>query len=197
MEVDKNLFRELNSGLSLVPGISPRQIAFQENDAGVITGFVMDGLPFMSLYKASAFASPSLNFSFLGLALLVFLGVVLRRFFQRREFKLFPDADRSVLSGALYTSLAHLLVVIVGAVVVSIVMDSLISGFPLLFKLWLILPIVATLASVYLVYCTYRVWKQGLLTGVWARIRFSLVTFSALFMCWFYYYWNILGFQYL
>ena len=47
VEVEDNLFREQNSGISLVPGISPRLLAFQENDQGEITGFVMDGLPFM------------------------------------------------------------------------------------------------------------------------------------------------------
>jgi CubicO group peptidase (beta-lactamase class C family) len=197
VEVEKNLFRERDAGLSLIAGISPRLIAFQENDAGVITGFVMDGLPFMSLYKAPAYDTASFNFTLLGLSLLVFLGFVLRRFFQRREFKSFPTADRVALSSALYTSVAHLLVVVVGAVVVSIVMDSLISGFPPLFKLWLILPIVATVCSFYLFYRCFQVWQQKLLAGVWARVRFTIIPLAAVFMCWFYYYWNILGFQYL
>jgi CubicO group peptidase (beta-lactamase class C family) len=197
VEVDKNLFRELNPNISLIAGISPRQLAFQENDEGAITGFVMDGLPFMSLYKAPVYVTPSLQYSLLGLSLLVFLGVVLRRFYQRREFASFPGADRSALGGSLYASIAHLSVVIVGAIVISIVQNSLMSGFPLPLKLWLILPIVATLASVYLAYRTYQVWQGGLLAGAWARIRFTVVTLCALFMCWFYWYWNILGFQYL
>jgi CubicO group peptidase (beta-lactamase class C family) len=197
VEVEKNLFRERDAGLSLIAGISPLLIAFQENDAGVITGFVMDGLPFMSLYKAPAYATPSFNFTLLGLSLVIFLGVVLRRFFQRREFKSFSAADRLALSSALYASVAQLLVVVIGAIVISIVMESLIAGFPLPVKLWLILPIVATFATLYLVYRNYQVWRQKLLSGVWARIRFTLVTFAALFMTWFYGYWNVLGFQYL
>jgi len=197
VEVEKNLFRELNPNISLIAGISPRQLAFQENDEGVITGFVMDGLPFMSLYKIPVYATPSLQYSLLGLSLLVFLGVVLRRFYQRREFPSFAGADRSALSSSLYASIAHLLVVIVGAIVILIVQDSLMGGFPLLLKLWLILPILATMVSLYLVYRTYGVWQQGILAGVWSRIRFTVVTLCALFMCWFYWYWNILGFQYL
>ncbi|HET6564430.1 MAG TPA: serine hydrolase domain-containing protein, partial [Xanthomonadales bacterium] len=50
-EVEKNLFRETSPLVGLAPGISPRLIAFQENDQGTITGFVMEGLPFMSLRK--------------------------------------------------------------------------------------------------------------------------------------------------
>jgi len=121
----------------------------------------------------------------------------LRRFYQRRELALLPDADRAAFSSSLYASIAHLLVVVVGAIVVSIVMERLIAGFPLPFKLWLILPIIATLASLYLVYRAFLVWQGGLLAGVWARIRFTIVVLCALFMCWFYWFWNILGFQYL
>lgn len=197
VEVEENLFRELDSNLSLIAGISPRQIAFQEDADGVVTGFVMDGLPFMSLRRVPVYATPSFNFSLLGLSLLVLLGFALRRFFQRREIALLSDGSRSAINGAMYASAAHLAVVILGAVVISIVMKDLINGFPLLFKVWLILPIAATLTTVYLAYRTIQVWQQRLLTGVWSRIRYSVVTLSALFMCWFYWYWNILGFQYL
>jgi CubicO group peptidase (beta-lactamase class C family) len=197
VEVEENLFRELNSNLSLIAGISPPYLAFQENEEGDVTGFVMDGLPFMSLYKVPGYTTSSFNFTLLGISLLVFLGVVLRRFYQRRELALLPDADRAALGGALYASIAHLLVVVVGAIVVSIVMERLIAGFPLPFKLWLVLPIIATLASLYLVYRAFLVWRGGLLAGVWARIRFTIVVLCALFMCWFYWFWNILGFQYL
>jgi CubicO group peptidase (beta-lactamase class C family) len=197
VEVEENLFRERNSNLSLIAGISPPYLAFQENEDGDVTGFVMDGLPFMSLYKVPFYTTSSFNFTLLGISLLVFLGVVLRRFYQRRELALLPDADRAAFSSSLYASIAHLLVVIVGAIVVSIVMERLIAGFPLPFKLWLILPIIATLASLYLVYRAFLVWQGGLLAGVWARIRFTIVVLCALFMCWFYWFWNILGFQYL
>lgn len=196
VEVEENLFRELNSNLSLIAGISPPYLAFQQNDEGDVTGFVMDGLPFMSLYRVPVYTTPSFNFTLLGISLLVFLGVVLRRFYQRRELALLADADRAALGSSLYASIAHLLVVVVGAIVVSIAMERLIAGFPLPFKLWLILPIIATLASLYLVYRAFHVWQKGLLAGVWARIRFTLVVLCALFMCWFYWYWNILGFQY-
>jgi hypothetical protein len=88
------------------------------------------------------------------------------------------------------------LAIVIGAVVLTIVQDQLFSGIPLAFKLWLLLPIVATLAGLYLLYRTVVVWRQGLLAGVWARLRYTVVTMCVLFMCWFYYFWNILGFQY-
>lgn len=196
-EVEKNLFRQMDSGISIVPGISPRLIAFQENDNGDITGFVMDGLPFMSLRKLPAYETPAFNFSLLGLALFILLMVLLRRFFQRSKIKAMPAADQSAIKAAVYAAAANWLVVISGAIVISIVADEMFSHIPSLFKLWLIMPVIATLAGLYLLYKTVSVWKQGLLAGTWARVRFTIVMLSALFLCWFYYFWNILGWQYL
>lgn len=195
-EVDKNLFRETSPLVGLAPGISPRLIAFQENEQGAISGFVMEGLPFMSLRKLPAYATGNFNFTLLGLAMMVFLGVLLRRFFQRREFKALPAADRSALDAATWASLANILVLAVGAIVISIVGDKLFGGIPLMFKLWLVLPIIAFLAGLYLLYRCVLVWRQGLLASKWARLRYTLVALSAGFMCWFYWFWNILGFQF-
>lgn len=197
VEVDDNLFRETTPGISLIAGISPPALAFQEDADGRITGFVMDGLPFMSLRKLPLAATPNFNFSLLGLALLIFLAVLARRWYQRANIRAQSPADRAAIRAAVYASAANLLVVVSGLVVLTIVMDSLFGGIPLLLKLWLVLPIVAVLVSLYLVYRTVVVWRHGLLAGLWSRLRYSAVALSALFMCWFYYYWNILGFQYL
>jgi len=82
-------------------------------------------------------------------------------------------------------------------VVIATVMDDLLSGFPTPFKAWLVLPLLATLASLYLAYRTVLVWSKGALAGLMARLRYTVVTLSALALVWFYWYWNILGFQYL
>jgi hypothetical protein len=157
----------------------------------------MDGLPFMSLRKLPTYHTGPFNYAFLGFAMLVFLGVVLRRFYQRAAIKSFALADRLAFNSAVYAAAANLLVVVTGVIVITIVQDELFSGIPLLFKLWLIVPIIATVAGFYLAFRNVQVWQQNQLAGVWARIRFTVVTLCALFMCWFYYYWNILGFQYL
>jgi CubicO group peptidase (beta-lactamase class C family) len=197
VEVDDNLFHELVPGVSMVAGISPRQVAFQEDANGNITGFVMDGLPFMSLRKLSAYQTPNFNFTLLGLSALVLLLFALRRYFQRREIATFSAEDRSAIRAAFYASAAHLAVFVVGAVVLSIVMEDLFGGLPLLFKAWLFLPIIASLATLYFAYKTLGVWKDGLLASGWARVRYSIVLLAALFPTWFYWLFNILGFQYL
>jgi len=196
VEVEKNLFRELDAGISIVAGISPRLVAFQEDGQGEITGFVMEGLPFMSLRKLPVWETPNFNFALMGFSFLVFLGVLLRRFYQRAAIRALPVRDRGAIRAAAYASAANWLVLILGVVVVSVVKDQMFTHIPLLFKLWLVLPIVAFVAGIYLLYRFFGVWRQGLLAGAWARVRYSIVTLSAVFMCWFYWFWNILGFQY-
>ena len=138
----------------------------------------------------------TLLLTLLGLSLLVLALVVLRRFFQRKAIGEMSDPEKSALNSALLAAASNLLVIVVGVIVLSIVGNRLQSEIPLLFKLWLVLPIVATLAGLYLLVRTVVVWRQKLLANAWARVRFSLTTASALFMCWFYFFWNILGFQY-
>jgi CubicO group peptidase (beta-lactamase class C family) len=196
-EVEQNLFREADPGISLVAGISPRLLAFQENPKGEITGFVMEGLPFMSLRKLPFQATPNFNLTLLGFSFLVFLGVLARRFFQRAAIRALPARDRSAVRASVFAAAANWLALIAGVVVISIVQDRMFSEMPFLLKAWLVLPIVATVAGLFLVFRMIGVWRNGDLAGIWARLRYSVVALCALFMCWFYWFWNILGWQYL
>ena len=196
-EVEKNLFRETSSGISLVPGISPRLLAFQENGQGEVTGFVMEGLPFMSLRKLPSYATANFNYMLLGFSFLVFLFVLLRRFFQRAAIRSMPAKDRGAIGASVLTAAANWLVLIVGVIVISVVQDRIYSEIPFLLKAWLVLPVIATLAGLYLAFRTIGVWRGGLLAGTWARLRYSVIALCGLFMCWFYWFWNILGWQYL
>ena len=195
-EVGNNLFRELDPSIPLVAGIAPEYLAFQENEDGEITGFVLDGLPFMSLRRLPAAATPAFNFTMLGLSLLVFLAVVAGRWYQRSLVRSRTAPDSAAINSAFFASAANLLVVITGVIVISIVQDALFGGIPGLFKAWLVVPLIAAVLGLYLLYRTVLVWRDGLLAGTWARVRFTIVTLCALFMCWFYWYWNVLGFQY-
>ena len=196
-EVEENLFRETDPGISLIAGISPRLLAFQENPQGEITGFVMEGLPFMSLRKLPAYATANFNLTLLGFSFLVFLFVLLRRFFQRAAIKALPAADRSAVRASVMAAAANWLALVAGVVVITLIEDRMFSEIPFLLKAWLVLPIVATIAGLFLVFRTIGVWRSGALAGIRARLRYSVVALCALFMCWFYWFWNILGWQYL
>ena len=196
VEVEENLFRQLNPDIALLSGVAPALMAFQENEDGEITGFVLDGLPFMSLRRLSVIDTPSFNFTLLGLAVFVFLGVAARRFYARALIRSWPPEDRSAYLAAFRVSAIQLGTLVAGGIVLTAVGDNLFTEIPFLFKAWLVLPILATLAGLYLAYRTVLVWSGGTFSGLWPRIRYSIVAAGALFMCWFYWYWNILGFQY-
>lgn len=195
-EVDENLFREVSRQVSLDAGFSPRLIAFQQDEQGAINGFVLDGLPFMSLRKLPVWATPAFSAMLVLLSILVFAAVLLRRVYQRREIRGWPAPERTALRAAVLASATHLLALTLGVLVMAVVADSLFTGVPMLLTLWLWLPIVATLASAYLLYRTVTVWRHGLFASVWARLRFTAVLVAALALSWFYYYWNLLGFHY-
>ncbi len=197
VEVDDNLFRELDSNLSIIQGLAPRLLAFQENEAGEITGFTLDGLPFMSLRKLPVYFTTSFNMGLLGLSMLIFLLVLLRRFYQRAANASLGAGDRSTVRAAVLTATSNWLVMILFGLVMVLVGDQLQGGIPTLVKIWLILPIIATLAGLYLLYRMILVWKNGDLKGFWARLRYTAVALSGLFMAWFYYQWNFLGWQYM
>ena len=197
VEVEKNLFRELDSEVALSPRFSPRRIAFQEGTDGAITGMVLDGLPFMSMYKSPAYANTGVNAFFLVLSVLVFIGVLLRLAYQWSAFRGMSGPDRSATLASVYVAASNLLFLIVAVLVVSIYRMDLFNNLPFVFKAMLVLPILAFVAGLYHAYKLVTVWKNGLLVSAWARLRYGVVTGCALFMCWFYYFWNILGFQYL
>jgi len=86
---------------------------------------------------------------------------------------------------------------IFGIIALSVDGDKLFSvGVTPLMKFWLLFPILATIAGGYQMYQSVIVWKNNY-WGIWKKIRFSIISLCCLFMIWFYYYWNILGFNYL
>ncbi len=187
IEIDERLFRNVENG---------DLVAFQENGQGDIIGYVQNGLSIISMNRAGWQSSKAFNFGMLGLAVIVFLAVFLRYLYQRDRIRALPAADKRATRAVVITAVSHLWVLVFFGIVMLAVGDQLMARIPLLFKFWLVFPIIATLASFYLLYQTALVWKNGLLAGKFVRIRYSIVSLCALFMCWFYYFWNLLGFNY-
>ncbi len=187
VEIDNNLFQQVTGSM---------KIAFQENATGDITGFVTDFAPYVSMYKVPASQNASLYRLLSVGSFLLFVGVVLRRLYQGERFAMLSIADKRVANASFITAIANLSVLFVGAFVLISAGDDLYLEILLSFKFWLVLPIIATVLGMYHAYNSFLVWRNELCGSVWARVRYSIVSFCALFMCWFYYYWNILGYQY-
>ena len=187
VEVDKNLFREVDDY---------GRVAFQEDANGEIEGFVIDGLGVMQLYKAPFYETPAFTVSLVGLSLLSFVGVFFRLAYQWSGFRTLGGTDRKAFFASIYVAVANYLFFILALTGVSSGLIALMYDLPATLKFSLVFPILATLAAFYHVYCAVQVWRQSALLSAWARIRYSMVTLCALFMVWFYYYWNLLGFNY-
>ncbi|MEJ8566465.1 serine hydrolase domain-containing protein [Elongatibacter sediminis] len=195
VEVETNLFRELDGDYTLGGGFRPRLLAFQQDSAGTITGFTMDEWPFMSLrkkpwYERLLFMQPLLWFCG-G----VFVATLLLRLMRRRAIGLLPRTDRRAIDAAVWAAASHLTVGVAAAWVLHFVAGQLRNEVPFSFKFALVLPLIATVLTAYLVYHAIGVWSGPRLGGRTVRLAHALVSFCALFMCWFYAYWNILGFQ--
>jgi len=188
IEIDENLFQERGG---------KAKIAFQENESGKINGMIFDVYPFMSMYKASMWKGQSFNFLFIGLSVIVFLGVMLRLAYQWSIYKSLPKEEKDATTSAIVAAGLNLGFFIFGIIALSVDGDTLFSvGFTPLMKFWLLFPILATIAGGYQIYQAVIVWKNNY-WGIWKRIRFSIISLCCLFMIWFYYYWNILGYNYL
>jgi len=187
VEIDRNLFQQMH-GLM--------KVAFQENDAGDITGFVVDFAPFVSMYKVPLLENAGINKMLLFLSFLAFIGVFLKRLYQRTAYHLLQGAEKTAARASFLVASSNLMVLVIGALVIMSAGSGLFIEIPLSFKIWLVFPILAVLAGLYQAYNTLLVWRDGLCGSLWARVRYTILAFCALFMCWFYYFWNILGFQY-
>ena len=78
--------------------------------------------------------------------------------------------------------------------VLSIYEDSIYSEIPSALYLTMILPNIAVLLAIGMVWCAVKCW-QNAYWRLGRRIHFTLVTLAAVYMSWFFYYWNMLGIQ--
>ncbi|MGB5293126.1 MAG: hypothetical protein WBN41_16910, partial [Lysobacterales bacterium] len=187
VEVGNNLFREVDDY---------GRVAFQEDANGEITGFVIDGYGVMQLYKAPFYETREFTGSLVGLSLLIFVGVFLRLAYQWSGFRALQGTERKAFVASISVAVTNSLFFIFASIGVSGGLIALTYDTPTTLKFSLIFPMLATLAALYHVYCSVQLWRQGVLVSSWASVRYSLVSLCALFMVWFYHYWNLLGFNY-
>ena len=187
VEVEKNLFRDVDSY---------DQIAFQEDENGNITGMAQDGLGVNQYFRAPFYETMSFTTTVGGLSLLVFLGVFLRLGYQWRAFRELAGPEKNAQRVSIAVATTNILFLLVLGITVSGGIQPLMYEIPTIFKIGLVLPLLALIATGYQLYMTVQIWRDGLLAGVGARIRYSIVAAAGLFFVWFFYYWNLLGFNY-
>lgn len=172
------------------------RVIFQQNEAGEITGYVLDGLGVMRYYRAPFYETRGYIGTVVALSLLVFLGVLLRLAYQWARYRSLAGPARNAYRASIAVATANLLFFVFAGVALSAGLVPLLYELPLTLKIALVFPLIALVATIYLLYSTVRVWRDGLFEGVWPRIRHTVVAFFAVWMITFYYNWNLLGFNY-
>ena len=187
VEEGENLFRELHG---------EARYAFQVDEAGNPTGMISDGFAVAQYFKAPWYTTAQGGGALFGLSLVIFLGVLLRWFYQRRIISGTSDDDRGAIRLSNWLALLNWIFVLVVGITVAVNADSLFYEVPTMLKVSLVLPPVLIAGALYQAFKAVEVWRYGLLTGLWGRIRYTVVTLAMLFAAWFYYYWNLLGLNY-
>ena len=187
VEEETNLFRELDG---------EQRYTFQEDENGNVTGLIQDGFAVMQFYKAPAYAGIGFAGPLLGLSFIVFAGVFLRWAYQRKQLQQLPQAERRAFNASIYVAGANWLFLILMGLALALNADTLMYEIPGLLKFSLVFPILAVIAALYHLFHSYQVWSGGLRGSVWTRARYSVITLCALFTAWFYWYWNLVGFNF-
>ena len=187
VEESEHLFRELHGEARYV---------FQVEDDGRVTGMIQDGFAVAQHFKAPWFASMGVAMPLLLIALLIQLAVLLRWYYQRSMIRGFAEAERTALRVSNWVALLNWIFTVVLAVALIANANSLMYEVPFLLKFSLVFPPLIIIGAVYHLYRTVGVWRESTFDGVWARVRYSVVSLAVLFTAWFYYYWNLLGFNY-
>ncbi|MFC3051621.1 serine hydrolase domain-containing protein [Kordiimonas pumila] len=186
VEVDENLFRQVDGKLL---------IAFGEDANGNIQDLYIDGLPFMGLSRAPAFESSLYKMLLPIVSLLLFLTVWTGWFYRRKDYKAMQAPARTAIKLSMATSVLNFGFIFMLVGIMATYQMEIYESIPTILKVALILPILIVLTTLGMVYFAVKAWREGF----WRRgrqIHYTLVTLAAVFMVIFYYYWNMIGWQY-
>lgn len=186
-EVDNNLFEE-------VDGYG--RLAFQQDESGSIDGFVNDGFGVQQFYRSAYYETADFNVLMICLVVIIFIAVLARLGYQWSTFKHYDGADKAASIAAISGAVFNLMFFIFLFLTISNGIDDLVFEIPTNFKIALSFALLATIAGLAQLLFTVKVWQQSLFKNTLARVRYTFVTVGALFMIWFYYYWNLIGFNY-
>ncbi|WP_197911947.1 hypothetical protein [Kineobactrum salinum] len=186
VELEPDLFREVDDN---------GRIAFQRDGDGAVVGYVIDGMGVMQLYRAPWYESKGVVLPLLGLALLVCIGICLRLAYQWSRYRESTAAAKTRWRVSVALAVSNLLFLILVGIALSAGLQALFYELPTVLKVALVFPLLATVAGLWHLYLAVQLWRRGE-GSVWSRLRFSTVTVAGLFLIWFYYYWNLLGFNY-
>jgi CubicO group peptidase (beta-lactamase class C family) len=188
MEVEPLYFRQVDGDLSL---------AFHEDENGNVTHLFLSMVPpATQAYRIPFYAAPTFNYILLVAGIVLFVTTLVAAVRHRKARKEDPAGARWAVRLAVAVSTLTLLFLVSAAVIISMFeMELFFEGIPASLTAALVLPILTSILTIGVVWSAVLVWKDGWWTR-FRRIHYSLFAVAAVGYVWFYWYWNVLGFQY-
>lgn len=192
---EQQLYNEVSPNMFQLEG-GTEQIAFRTNESGKVTHMILGMAPDMPLERTPLLDQNKFWLIVLGLSGLIFITALLGLIFSRRKIKaMTPPEKWAIRLSAGTAGWALLSFVTIFMVVMSMDMMQKFSGISLSLSLSLVMPIILVGLTLALLISAILVWKNKYWTA-FKRVHYTLVTLSAVAMTLFFYYWNLLGWQF-
>ncbi|WP_232057946.1 serine hydrolase domain-containing protein [Cohnella abietis] len=186
-QVGPDLFQEVGSS---------HQIGFRTDESGKVTHMFLDFLTAIPLERPPLLDKTTFWYPLLGFSLVMFITVLTGFAYRRREIKAMPKAQKWAVRLSVVTA-AWALATVAATFFVVLNMDLLdrLSRITQSLNLYLFMPIILVLLTLGMLTFSVLAWKDKYWT-VLKRVHFTLVTLSAVVLCVFFYYWNLLGWHF-
>ncbi|MEO8448995.1 MAG: serine hydrolase domain-containing protein [Gemmatimonadota bacterium] len=182
--VGENLFRQVDG---------PMRLAFREDSSGRVTRLFSS--PTVATERVPWYEAPSLWYPILAAAGMVLLSVLIGFVYRRGDIKAMPVHERRAALLSVATASWLFLAVIAAVAVVAAYQMSILERVPFPLKIILAMPLVFVGLTAMMIVTSVRVWRRRYWT-LGRRIHFGLVTLAACSLVWFFYQWNVLGWQF-
>ena len=186
VEVEPLLFKQIDGR---------QTIAFKENEEGEITHMFLGAFPFMPTYRVSWYETPAFSLAIVGLGVLFSITTMVSAFYHRKESKTAPAGSRWAVRLAVAVSGLTLVFLVSFIAIIASQAESIMYGIPSSLTAALVLPIITSLLTIGTTIFVVLAWKRRFWNLV-RRVHYSFFSLTALALVWFYFHWNILGFQY-
>ena len=170
-----------------------RHIAFRADSGGGVMRAYFD--PTVHTEPVPWNESRGLWFPLLGLALAVFLSVLIGTGYRRRAIRAMPAPARRAQWLAAGAGAWLFLTLLAAGLVIATYRMTILERIPLALELVLAMPVVFALLTILIVVAAARAWR-GRWWSLGRRLHFTAVALSALAVTWFLVQFNVLGWQF-
>ncbi|MCK5314540.1 MAG: serine hydrolase, partial [Anaerolineales bacterium] len=192
VEVEPLYFQQVDGDLTLV---------FHEDDQGQITHMFWSLLGVGAFEKLSWYETPGFNMALILACVLIFLSLLFVSLIGFIRDRRRGGDSETVPRGAriarwIIVGISALnLIFLVGTALWGMDVLGPVFGVPLIYRLVLVLPIIAAVLTIGALVYTVLAWKDSYWGIAW-RVYYTLVTLAAVAFVWFLNFWNLLGWRF-